>query len=131
METSKSISYCGIVITVVKDGNKWSVSFANKPGNHEDLQNVSPLQGLDSKNKALTVGKKFVDDHQWQYVEEIGIFNLNVRLYYDNKWGYGVWCSGGIVNSPSEFTSRENATQAGRKHTQKIVALKKNDKLPK
>jgi len=118
------LQYCGIIITVIQDHNgSFGAHFKNAPGEFNNLMDVSPLLGFDSGDVAILAGTKFIKAHQPQEIEQIGIYTLSVRLWWNEKWGYGIWNNGGGgENSYSIFATRESAIDAGRKRTQEKIA---------
>lgn len=127
----------GIEITVTNKhtpSDTWETYFSNAPGNFNQLHHVKALRGFGTKEEALEAGKKFVDDHQWQYVEDMDIFSIHVRFWGNDEWGYSIRC-GGMENN-SGFTSREDAITAAKKRTAEKVKeleekIKRNEALRK
>jgi len=103
---------CGVEITVLSSGHFWDAYFTNSPGIFEELHNVKAIRGCDAAAEAFMRGAEFVRAHQWQFVEKIGIFELGVRLWWNDQWGYGAFCGGQI--SKSGYATRAEAEAAGR-----------------
>ena len=107
----EEVIHKGIKISVTDEFGEIETYFSNAPGSFEPLyNNVGPLKGFKSFEEAIEVGKKFVDEHQWQYVSSVDIFKIYVRLWWNGDWGYSVRC-GGMTND-SKFASKEKAIGA-------------------
>jgi hypothetical protein len=118
------ITHLGIIITVTNEhtmAETWSTFFSNAPGCFEPLHHVGHLSGFKDKEAAIEAGKKFVDEHQWQYISEddTDIFSIYVRLWWNGEWGYSIR-DGGMENK-SGFKSREDAVSAAKKRVAEKV----------
>jgi len=108
------IDHNGIRITITnKQNGTWEASFFNAPGNFDFLHHVKALRGLESKEVAIEAGKKFVNEHQWQYVEDFKLFSIYVRLWWNDDWGYSIRY--GASENKGNFPSREKAISAAKK----------------
>lgn len=91
---------------------KYDVYFSNTTGNFEDLHHFKSLRDIESKDEALAAGRKAVDDRRWQHVGSVdGFFDIYVRLWFNDRWGYSVR-SGGSVNSQLARVSTREAAEA-------------------
>ncbi len=102
----------GVRITARKDGDSYTARFSILYGTFEGYS-VAPSTGHASLEAAMEAGKEFVTKHAWQPVETIGIFQLDVRNWWNGEWGYRVKCGG--AENVSGFTDREAAIEAGKK----------------
>ena len=111
----EEVVYNGIKITATDELGSLEVFFSNAQGSFElgPSDDISPLEGLKSLKEAIEAGKEFVDKHQWQFVDTVGIFKIYVRNWWNDKWGYSIRC-GGMIND-SGFESREEAIEAAKK----------------
>lgn len=117
--TSKAVQYKGIEITVSDEHlSSYSVYFNNVPGHFEPLGNVVALRGYPNLEDGIEAGQKFVDMHQWEFVEKVGIYSIYIRLWWNGDWGYSVRTEGSGANLAS-FKSREAALIAAGAYVQK------------
>ena len=114
-----SVEESGVKIDVIpEDNNSFSVFFTNAAGYYSiPPAGVEHLKGFKSQEEALKEGVKFVQNHQWQYVEKMSPFKIFVRLWWDGEWGYKC----GEADNKSGYRSREEAIEAARKAAQEKI----------
>jgi len=109
----EQVVYEGIKIDATDEFGEIEVFFSNAFGNFEPLHNVGTLKGFKSFEEAIEAGKKFVDEHQWQYVNSVKNFRIYVRCWWSGDWGYRVKYSRYSKSiSNANFVSREKAIDA-------------------
>jgi hypothetical protein len=108
------IKHCGIIITVRREGESYTTFFSNAAGEFYPLHHVKAIRNIRSRKEAKQEGIAFVDAHQRQFVEKIGVWNLYVQLWWNEEWGYVLDCEGSLMNHPEPCDSREDAVTKGR-----------------
>lgn len=110
--------YKGIKITVLLEDSSFKVYFNNASGEYSiPPQGVERLEDQPSYEVALDAGKKFVDKHQWEFIEKFDIFDIYIRYWWNNRWGYSIRCGG--ATSCFGFSSSEAALIAARAEAKK------------